>query len=135
MRCQIVRGRPRRRARGYTLLEIMVAIVILGLISSITTVAVLDVLTRARIDTTKEAIRSAEDCLKLFALRNGRYPTTAEGFGALVSGRFMPKEPRDGWGQPLRYEGGPDSYTITSFGGDQQPGGDGANRDLTQKDL
>lgn len=127
--------KPTRRARGLTLLEIMVVITILGIVASVTTVSVLAALRDARVKTTHEAIRAAENALKLFAMKHARYPTTAEGLGVLVRERIVERAPRDGWARELQYTAERGRYVITSYGSDGEPGGEEDATDLTNEPL
>ncbi len=77
----------RNGERGMTLIEIMVVITILGLIASAIGVAVLGQLHKAKVQAAKTQIADFGQALDLYKIDNGRYPTTAEGFGVLVSSR------------------------------------------------
>ena len=127
---RFVKARRAAASRGMTLLEIMVVIVIIGLISSITAVAVMNQLVEARIKTTKMGIESCEQALKLYALRHGRYPDTSQGLAILVAERFVPKAPADAWGHELLYVRDGEGYTLTSYGADGAAGGTGADEDI-----
>jgi general secretion pathway protein G len=121
--------------RGYTLLEIMVVLVIIGLVSSITTVAVMKVLKDARRQTTDAALSECQSALKLYALKHGHYPTTAQGIAALVSEKSLPKMPIDGWRNELHYTYEDGKYSVISYGDDGAPGGvdDGADIVVTSE--
>jgi len=135
MRCQFVRRRRARQAHGFSLLELMVVITIIGIIAGVTTVSVMDAFRDAQVQTSKEALRETESILKLYAVRHGRYPTTAEGLAILVAEKLTKKVPADAWKQPLVYTGEKDGYTLRSYGSDQAPGGEGPAADLDAKDL
>jgi general secretion pathway protein G len=122
-------------ARGFTLLEIMVAITILGLITAVTGVALIHALEEARVKVTIESIRSCEDALKLYLLKHNRYPDSREGLQALVSDGQLQKPARDGWGNELGYSLAKGTYAIVSYGSDGAPGGDGYAKDLSDKDI
>jgi general secretion pathway protein G len=130
--CQVVAvaRRRRRKEKGFTLLEIMVVLVIIGLVASVTTVVVMDRLKEARIQTTKIEIKVVEEALSLYKLRHSRFPDASQGIPRLVEDRVMAKMPHDGWEHELHYalEGG--RYVITSHGVDEAPGGEGEAADI-----
>lgn len=140
--------KKRRRQRGFTLIELMAVIVIIGILASIATVAIVGRVTEARITATKVQIRNFEGALKGFKIRHGFYPSSDQGLEALVaaptSGRIPKDYPRNGyldsskvpddqWGNPYIYES-PGShgydYEIVSFGADGLPGGEDENADI-----
>ncbi|MBI5545817.1 MAG: type II secretion system protein GspG [Deltaproteobacteria bacterium] len=123
----------RRGAQGFSLLELMVVITIVGLIASVTTVAVMNALVEARIKTTHETLRGCDDGLKLYALRHGRFPDTAQGLASLVAEKVLPKQPVDGWGREVLYTADKDGYALTSFGDDGAPGGEDAAADIVSR--
>lgn len=120
---------------GFTLIEILVVVIIIGTIASIVGLNIVENLEKSRIDTTKIQMASLESGLKLFKIRNGFYPATDEGLDSLVgqtaSGRDLKqvggfidgdKVPLDGWSNKFEYIG-PDqtsnkSYEIISAGPD-----------------
>ncbi|NIT14393.1 MAG: type II secretion system major pseudopilin GspG [Candidatus Dadabacteria bacterium] len=124
-----------RSSAGFTLIEILVVVIIIGTIASIVGLNIVENLEKSRIDTTKIQIANLESGLKLFKIRNGFYPDTNEGLDSLVgesqSGRELKqvggfidgdKIPLDGWGNQFEYIG-PDqtsnkSYEIISPGPD-----------------
>lgn len=138
-----------RRAAGFTLIEIMAVVVIIGLLISIVGVAVSGQMDRARMSTTRGQIDSLEQALGLYRLDNGRFPTTDQGLQALVSAptagpparNFNPagyldkkRLPTDAWGVPFQYQQpgsfNPDGFDLWSLGADSAPGGEGANADV-----
>ena len=126
--------------RGMTLIEIMVVITILGLITAIVTVNVMDRLEKARLDTAKTQIKSLEQALEQYRLDNGSYPSTEQGIQALVSaptfgkvpkrypsGGYLTggKLPKDSWGEEFIYSSPGaqgNTYEISSKGPDSQTG-------------
>nr|VFJ54767.1 MAG: general secretion pathway protein G [Candidatus Kentron sp. FW]VFJ62530.1 MAG: general secretion pathway protein G [Candidatus Kentron sp. FW] len=132
---------------GFTLIEVMVVVVILGILAAIVVPKVMDRPDAARITKAEQDIRALENALSLYRLDNFRYPTTDEGLEALVSGGtgnevrksggYLSRIPKDPWGneylylQPGEY-GEIDVYTL---GADGQPGGDGFNADIGNWDL
>ena len=129
---------PRRRAaaRGMTLIEIMVVVVILGLIAAAVSVNVMGALSDSKMKQAKTDLHTIENCLDLFKLEKGRYPTTEEGLQALAAAGKC-KNLKDPWGHDYVYlypgQAHPDSFDIKSYGEDGKPGGDGASADIVNQ--
>jgi len=121
--------------RGMTLLEIMVVITIIGVVMATVTVAVLPQLDKAKVDTTINSMRGVQGALKLYYARHGKYPDTSQGFGILVSEKFLDQAPNDAWGNDFIYTAEGSSYKIISYGSDGQQGGDGASADISSDAL
>lgn len=129
---------------GFTLVEMLVVLVIIGLIMGLVGPRVLNYLTDAREKTARLQIESFSNALDLFYIDAGRYPTSAEGLGALaqrppgvdvwngpyVKGGTVPKDP---WGNAYVYRspGQHGNYDIVSLGSDGRDGGEGSNADVT----
>lgn len=138
-----------RHASGFTLIEIMVVVVILGILAAIVVPRVMDNPDKARVVTAKQQIRTIETALNMYRLDNFKYPTSDQGLEALVSapadgslknykqGGYMPKLPRDPWGNEFQYlnPGARGEIDIYSLGADGQPGGDGVDADIGNWDL
>ncbi|MFS8039326.1 type II secretion system major pseudopilin GspG [Xanthobacter sp. AM11] len=143
-----VRSRPRRRRRaaqaGYTLVELLVVITIIGLIVALVGPRVLNYLGDSKVKTAKIQIQGFSSALDLYYLDAGRYPSSAEGLGALVqrpggvatwNGPYLKGGtlPNDPWGKAYLYrapgEHGP--FDIVSLGADGQEGGTGNAADIT----
>jgi general secretion pathway protein G len=139
--------RPRRRARGgeagFTLVEILVVITIIGLIMALVGPRVLNYLAESKVKAARIQVESFASSLDLFYLDAGRYPSTSEGLAALAqrpggvetwNGPYLRTGavPNDPWGHPYVYrspgEHGP--YDIVSFGADGQQGGTGTAADI-----
>lgn len=136
--------------QGFTLIEIMVVVVILGILAGIVVPRLLDEPEKARRTKAATQIRSFEEALGMFKLENGFYPSTEQGLKALVdkptSGRiptrykeggYMKKLPVDPWGQPYVYlsPGAHGDFDLLSYGPDGQSGGEGDDADITNWNL
>jgi len=129
---------------GFTLLELLVVIVIIGLLAAYVGPKYFAQLGKSEITTTKAQIGAFEKALDQYRLDVGHYPTTEEGLEALLTkpanaegwnGAYLAKKiPLDPWHHPFIYRapgasGG--DYDIISYGKDGQPGGEGDNADIT----
>jgi general secretion pathway protein G len=134
----------RRGERGFTLVEILVVITIIGLIMGLVGPRVLNYLTESKAKAAKIQIESFANALDLFFLDAGRYPSSSEGLAALVqrpgsisgwNGPYLKGSvvPADPWGNPYTYRspGQRGAYDIISFGADGQEGGTGTAGDIT----
>jgi general secretion pathway protein G len=146
-------GSGRRRAlrmRGFTLIEIMVVIVILGVLAALVVPRVLERPDEARVVAAKADIAAIVAALKLYRLDNQRYPTSEQGLAALIArpeapplppnwkpGGYLEKLPKDPWGTPYQYlnPGLKGEIDVFSFGADRQPGGSGVDADIGSWDL
>jgi len=140
------RRRPRERAgeAGFTLVEMLVVITIIGLIMALVAPRVLNYLGESKVKAAKIQIESLGSALDLYYLDAGRYPTSSEGLAALVQrpgnlttwngpylkGGLVPADP---WGNAYVYRspGEHNVYDIVSFGSDGQEGGAGTAGDIT----
>jgi general secretion pathway protein G len=137
-------GKLRDRA-GFTLIEIMVVIVILGLLAALVVPKLIGRTEEAKKTQSRVQIRSIEQALELFKLDNGFFPTTDQGLEALVrmpdSGRspknyrkggYLDRVPKDPWGNAYVYvsPGSHGDYDISSYGADGAPGGEGEDADI-----
>jgi len=136
------------RLRGFTLIELMVVIVILGVLAALVVPRVLSRPDEARAVAAKQDIASLMQSLKLYRLDNRRYPTAEQGLQALVqqptSGpradnwkAYIERLPSDPWGAPYQYlnPGVNGEIDVFSFGADGKAGGDGANADIGSWNL
>ena len=129
---------PRRRSRGFTLIEIMAVVLIIGLLSTIVGVSIFAQVDKGRVTTAAAQISNLEAVLELYRMDNAHYPTTEEGLDALVTStsKYIQKKriPLDPWGNSYEYEqpgqNNPESFDLWSFGADGQSGGDGVNADV-----
>ena len=140
-------SRRSRAQRGFSLIEIMVVLVIIGLLVAIVAPNVLDQADVARVKKVHADFKSIEVALKLYKLDNFNYPTTDQGLQALVSkpsvdpippnwkkGGYLPDMPMDPWGRPYQYlspaEFGKGDYDIYTLGADGVTGGEDQNADI-----
>jgi len=136
---------PRAQQRGFSLVEILVVLVIMGLLISIVAPTVLNQADDARIKKAEADFKAIETALKIYRLDNFVYPTTEQGLEALVSaspldpqprnfkdGGYLSDVPLDPWGRPYLYlsPGDNGEVDIYSFGADGLPGGEGQNADV-----
>ena len=142
--------KSKKRFRGFSFIEVMVVIIILGLLSSIVGVYLFDSAEQAKADATKTQIRGLETALDLYRLHNSRYPSSEQGLQALLGKPevgVIPKNwngpylrgnnlPEDGWSFPFRYlsVNGKD-YEIISLGADGADGGTDLDADINSSDL
>jgi len=127
----------RRRERGMTLIEIMVVITILGLIAAAVAVNVVGQFTDAKIKQARTDLHTIENCLDLYKIDKGRYPTTEEGLQSVVTAGKCKAQLKDPWKHDYVYlypgQLHADSFDIKSYGSDGQPGGDGENADIVNQ--
>lgn len=134
-----------RRHRGFTLIEIMIVVVIIGLLSALVGPRLIGQSDDAKRKTTATQIAQLEQVLGLFHLDNGFYPTTDQGLEALVKepamppeplnykkGGYMKKVPKDAWGREFVYEcpGEHGDFDIISYGSDGKEGGEDSAADI-----
>ena len=140
----------RKPTRGFSFIEVLVVIIILGLLSGIVGVYLFDSAEQAKADATKTQIKGLETALDLYRLHNSRYPSSEQGLKALLSkpevglipdswnGPYLRGKnlPKDGWENDFRYvtQNGKD-YEIISMGADGVEGGSDLDEDISSNNL
>ena len=126
--------RRKRREQGFTLVELMVVIVIIGLLATVVIINVMPVADRAAVTKARADIATLEQAIQMYRLDHLRYPTNEEGLAALVAGNYLPRLPDDPWGEPYQYSApAPDGreFRVASFGADGREGGSGDDEDIS----
>lgn len=135
---------------GFTLIEVMVVVVILGILAAVVVPRIMENPDKARIVKAKQDVRVLKSALDLYKLDNYRYPTTDQGLEALVQkpagfpeppnwkeGGYIERLPKDPWGHPYQYlnPGQHGNVDIYSLGADNQLGGEGVDADIGNWNL
>ena len=126
--------RPRRNEEGFSLVELMVVIVIIGLLATIVIINVMPAADRAAMTKARADIATMEQAIEMYRLDHMTYPPAGEGLQALVEGNYIRRLPNDPWNHPYRYTApGPDGrpFQIASLGADGREGGSGDDADIT----
>jgi len=139
-----------QRMQGFTLIEIIVVVVIIGLLAAVIAPNIFGNVEKARSSKALSDLRALESALNLYRLDNFNYPTTDQGLQALVTqptgspeaknwrkGGYLPRMPQDPWGYEYQYAspGTSGDFDLFTFGADGKVGGEEGNKDISTADL
>jgi general secretion pathway protein G len=132
-----------RSTRGFTLIEIMVVLVIMGVMAALVVPNLMERPDQARATAARQDVGAVMQALKLYRLDNGEYPASVQGLRALVEKpsagkppanwhKYLERLPTDPWGRPYQYlnPGTNGEIDVFSLGADGEPGGEKANADI-----
>ena len=132
-----------KKQTGFTLIELMVVLVILGIIMGLVVPNVVGRGDEARVTAAQTDIHTIGQSLEMYRLHNSHYPSTQQGLEALVSkpsgspepknwrGPYLPKTPKDPWENPYGYINENGTPEVISYGADGAEGGEGLNQDIS----
>ena len=135
-------GGRRARQQGFSLIEIMVVVVIIGILAALIVPRLMDRPDQARVVAARQDIAALMQAMKLYRLDNGRYPSAEQGLQALVkppqgsaampATPYLDRLPDDPWGHPYQYQnpGTHGDIDVFSLGADSKPGGEAGNADI-----
>lgn len=145
-----IKTNKKNDSRGFTLIEVMIVVVILGILAAIIVPRIMGRPEEAKRTKAAVDIKGVEQALNLYKLDNGVYPSTEQGLEALVNkpetkpvpskwkeGGYLSKTPVDPWGRPYQYlsPGEHGDFDLYSYGADGEPGGEGKNADVESWNL
>jgi general secretion pathway protein G len=139
----------RKRQSGFTLIEIMVVVVIIGILAALVGPKLFGQVDKARTQAARAEISTIENAMKFYRLDNFTYPSSEQGIEALVTkpndpnvknwnpGGYLERMPSDPWGRPYLYlsPGNQGEIDVYTMGADGAPGGEGTNADIGNWDL
>jgi len=133
---------------GFTLIEILIVVVILGILGAVVVPNILSRPDTARVQAAQTDLRALSQTLEIYRLDNFQYPSSEQGLESLIdrpSGfpepknwnpeGYLKKLPTDPWGSPYLYEKAGSTYSLMSLGADGQEGGEGFDADIRLNDL
>ncbi len=136
------------KVKGFTLIEIMVVVVILGVLGALIIPNIIGRPDEARVTAARSDIQQISNALELYRLDNGQYPSSDQGLDALVEepagypearnwspDGYLKRLPVDPWGEPYLYFSEDRSIEVYSFGVDRKEGGEGVNADIRLSEL
>ncbi len=138
----VLKNGQKRVKRAFTLLELLVVILILGLLAAFVVPNIIGAGDKAKRDLVCSQMSSISSALDMFSMDNGMLPDTEEGLKALVanpdsdkypaysSKPYMKRIPKDSWNQPIQYVKNGDTFDLISFGSDRKEGGEGNGADI-----
>lgn len=142
--------KSRKAGRGFTIIEVMAVLIILGLLATVVAVNVVGRIDKAKVIATKTSLKKLQSAVISFKLDTGEYPTEEAGLLELVEqptdvegwqpGGYLDTTdvPKDGWGREFIYELYPEdgsAFRVASFGADGEEGGEGYDADLSSRDA
>ncbi len=145
-----MKKRKRKIRYGFTMIELMAMLIIIGLLATLVVTKVATKIDQARVTTTKANLKILHNAVSQFKMDTGRFPTEEEGLNALIEqpsdvtgyepGGYLETTeiPKDGWGNDFIYELSPESgkpFVIISLGADGKEGGEGNDADLLSTDA
>jgi general secretion pathway protein G len=145
-----MKKRKRKKRLGFTMVELMAMLIIIGLLATLVVTKVASKIDQARVTTTKANLKLLHNAVNQFKMDTGRFPTEEEGLMALIEQpsdvtRYEPggylettEVPKDGWGNDFIYELAPETgkpFVIKSLGADGEEGGEDNDADLYSTDA
>lgn len=134
---------PRAAQRGFTLIEIMIVVVIIGVLGALIVPQFMDRPEQAKVTAARSDLKAIATAIEMYRLDNGHYPSTEQGLEALVTRPqgdppapnwsprgYLRQLPVDPWGSQYRYAVTDTGFELSSLGADRQPGGTGGAADL-----
>ena len=139
-------GTPKRHQQGFTLIEIMAVVLIIGLLSTLVGIAIFPQIDKSRVNAARAQIKMLDGALESYRMDNAKFPTSDQGLGSLIqpppNARNYPpggylrerRVPQDAWGNLFQYESpgkhNPHSYDLWSLGADGVTGGSDTDADI-----